>query len=177
MNEIKISVIIPVYNTGKFLTKCLESIMNQNFKDIEILVVNDGSTDNSLEILKRFSRQDKRIVIINKENGGSSSARNTALKIAKGKYCLNIDSDDWIEQGYFKALYERAEKDDLDITISNVKMNFTLEGKIKNRVDLDISEKIIINNKEYLKKLYTSNFLGYTVNKLIKKELYIKKAE
>lgn len=170
----KISIIVPVYNREKYLEKCINSIIEQDFKDIEIICVNDGSTDNSLEILKKLSEQDKRIIIINKKNGGSSSARNAALKIARGKYCLNIDSDDWIEQGYFTALYERAEKDDLDITISNVIVDFILEGNIENRVDLDINKEIIINNKEYLKKFYTSNFIGYTVNKLIKRELYIK---
>ena len=172
--NLKISIIIPVYNREKYLEKCINSITEQDFKDIEIICVNDGSTDNSLKILKRLSERDERIIIIDKKNGGSSSARNAALKIARGKYCLNIDSDDWIEQGYFKALYERAEKDELDITISNIVVNFTLEEKLENRMDLDISEEIIITSKEYLEKFYTSNFIGYTVNKLIKRELYIK---
>ena len=104
----KISIIVPVYNREKYLEKCIKSITNQDFKDIEVICVNDGSTDNSFEVLKKLSEQDERIIIIDKENGGSSSARNVALKIARGKYCLNIDSDDWIEQGYFKALYERG---------------------------------------------------------------------
>ena len=101
-NKIKISVMVPIYNTSQYLEKCLKSIISQSLKEIEIICVNDGSTDNSLEILEEFAKEDKRIIIVNKKNGGLTSARNAALKIARGKYCLNIDSDDWIEQEYFK---------------------------------------------------------------------------
>lgn len=175
MNNIKISIIIPIYNTGKYLEKCIKSVTEQSLKEIEIICINDGSTDNSLEILKKFQKEDNRIIIINKENGGSSSARNTALKIARGKYCLNIDSDDWIEQGYFKDLYERAEKDNLDITLSNIIFDFGENSK-KNYIlnDLDISNEKIITGKEYIKIFLKENFHGYTWNKLIKTELYNK---
>lgn len=174
MEKIKISILIPVYNTGKFLEKCLESVVNQNLKEIEIICVNDGSIDNSLEILQNFAQKDKRIIIIDKENGGLTTARNAALKIAKGKYCLNIDSDDWIEQGYFEAMYERAEKDNLDIVISDIKKWDEKKDEIEEIKDLDIGNNDIIDNYTYLKELYTTNFLNYTWNKLIKRELYIK---
>lgn len=175
MNEIKISVIVPVYNTSKFLEKCLRSIMEQNFKEIEIICVNDGSTDNSLEILKKLQKEDNRIIIIDKKNEGVSKARNTALKIAKGKYCLNIDSDDYIKQGYFKALYERAEKDNLDITLSNIIFDY-LEKPQKNYIlnDLKISDTKVITGNEYINIFLKENFNGYTWNKLIKIELYKK---
>ena len=169
----KISIIVPVYNREKYLKKCINSITEQDFKDIEIICVNDGSTDNSLEILKKLSEQDERIIIIDKENGGSSSARNAALKIARGKYCLNIDSDDWIEQGYFKALYERAEQDDLDITISDIIFDFEEKNEIKIIKDMDILGNTILSREEYLKHIFTDNFLCYLVNKLIKRELYL----
>lgn len=169
----KISIIVPVYNREEYLEKCIKSIIEQDFKSIEIICVNDGSTDNSLKILKRLSKQDERIIIIDKENGGSSSARNAALKIAKGKYCLNIDSDDWIEQGYFKALYERAEKDDLDITISDIKKQDEKTDLVEIIKDLNIGSDNIYYI-DYLKSFYTGNFLGYTWNKLIKRELYTK---
>lgn len=175
MDEIKISIIVPVYNTSKFLEKCMRSITEQNFKDIEIICVNDGSKDNSLEILEKLQKEDNRIIIVNKENSGSSSARNTALKIAKGKYCLNIDSDDWIEQGYFKALYERAEKDNLDITLSNIIFDH-LDKPQKNYIlnDLKISDIKVITGNEYINIFLTENFNGFTWNKLIKTELYKK---
>ena len=174
MEEIKISILIPVYNTEKFLEKCLKSVVNQSLKEIEIIVVNDGSKDNSLEILQNFAQKDKRIIIIDKENGGLTTARNAALKIAKGKYCLNIDSDDWIEQGYFEEMYERAEKDNLDIVISDIKKWDEKRDEIEEIKDLDIGNNDIIDNYTYLKELYTRNFFNYTCNKMIKRELYIK---
>ena len=170
----EISIIIPIYNREKHLEKCIRSVIEQDFENIEIICVNDGSEDKSLEILESLQKEDERIVIVNKKNGGSSSARNAALKIARGKYCLNIDSDDWIEQGYFKAIYERAEKDNLDITISDIKIDYLNKNKTEYRKDLNINENDVISNITYLKKFYTQNFLGYTVNKLIKRELYFK---
>ena len=94
----KISVIIPVYNVSEFIPKCLVSILNQNFDDIEIICVNDGSSDNSLTILKDFENKDKRIIVIDKENEGSGVARNAGLAIAKGKYVYFVDGDDWLEE-------------------------------------------------------------------------------
>lgn len=173
--KIKISIIVPVYNTSKFLEKCIRSIMEQSLKDIEIICINDGSKDNSLEILKKLKTEDNRIILINKKNEGVSKARNIAINIAKGKYCLNIDSDDWIEQGYFESLYNRAEKDDLDITLSNIIFDFK-NSKEKNYIlnDLNISEKEVIKGKEYIDIFLKNNFHGYTCNKLIKTELYKK---
>lgn len=171
----KISIIIPIYNVEKYLKRCLESVINQSLKEIEIICVNDGSTDNSLEILKIFQKKDKRIIIINKENGGASSARNTALKTAQGEYCLNIDSDDWIEQGCLENLYNRAKKDNLDIVISNIIFDFK-DNSEKNYIvnDLNIDEDEIITGKEYINIFFNGNGNGYTWNKLIKRELYIK---
>ena len=173
--NIKISVIVPVYNTSLYLKKCLRSIIEQSLDEIEIICVNDGSTDNSLEILKKLQLEEERIIVIDQKNSGSSSARNAALKIAKGEYCLNIDSDDWIEQGYLEALYNRAKKDDLDIVISNIIFDFqsnTRKNYIAN--DLDIANDKIITGKEYINIFFNKNGYGYTCNKLIKRELYIK---
>ena len=91
----KLSIIIPVYNVEKYLPKCLDSILNQSFKDFEIICINDGSSDNSLKILEEY--KDKRIIIINKENAGSGVARNAGLEIAKGEYIFFVDGDDWLE--------------------------------------------------------------------------------
>lgn len=174
-NNIKISIMIPVYNTSKFLEKCLRSIMVQSLKEIEIICVNDGSTDSSLKILEKLAKEDKRILIITKENGGLTTARNTALKKSQGKYCLNIDSDDWIGQGYLEDIYKRAEKDDLDITISNIIFDFINKPE-KNYIvnDLDINDEKIITGKDYIEIFFNGNGRGYTCNKLIKRELYIK---
>ena len=171
-NKIKISVMVPIYNTSQYLEKCLKSIVLQSLKEIEIICVNDGSTDNSLEILERFAKEDKRIIIVNKKNGGLTSARNAALKIARGKYCLNIDSDDWIEQEYFKDMYEKAEQDNLDILITNIIFDYQNRKVILN--DLELDEDTAIFGKEYMKIFCSNNKNGFTWNKLIKKELYFK---
>lgn len=92
-----VSVIVPVYNTGMFLTECLESIINQTVKNIEIICIDDGSTDNSYHILEEFSRKDKRIKVVHKQNGGVLSARNAGLEMADGEYICFVDSDDWLE--------------------------------------------------------------------------------
>ena len=98
MKKIQISVIIPVYNTEKYLERCINSVVSQNFRDIEIIIINDYSEDDSLKIIDKYKNKDKRIKIINKiKNEGLSAARNSGIEIATGEYILHIDSDDWIE--------------------------------------------------------------------------------
>ena len=97
LNKPTVSVIIPVYNVEQYLSKCLDSVINQTFKNIEIICINDGSTDNSLKILNEYAMADKRIIVINQENSGVYAARNKGLQIANGKYISFVDSDDWIE--------------------------------------------------------------------------------
>ena len=96
-DEDLISIIVPVYNVEKYLEQCLESLLNQTYKNIEIIVVNDGSTDQSLDILKKYSFKDNRIKLYSQKNQGISAARNTALEHINGKYVMFVDSDDWIE--------------------------------------------------------------------------------
>lgn len=113
----KISIIIPVYNVEKYLPMCLDSVCYQSFKDIEIICVNDGSSDNSLAVLHAYKRRDKRIIIIDKENEGSGVARNTGLKIARGEYVYFVDSDDWLEQDVLLKAYKKAHDENADIVI------------------------------------------------------------
>ena len=113
--SIKISTIIPIFNAEKYLDKCLTSIINQTLKDIEIICVNDGSTDNSLKILKYYSNLDDRIKIINTDNHGQGSARNRALKEAEGEFISFVDADDWIELNSYEILYNMAKKNNLDM--------------------------------------------------------------
>ena len=112
--DTKISIIIPVYNVEKFLSECLDSILYQTFQNFEIICVDDGSTDGSLQILKKLAKKDNRIKIISKENGGLSSARNAGLKAAAGEYVLFLDSDDYIEPRALEYLYSEAKAADLD---------------------------------------------------------------
>ena len=118
----KISVIIPVYNTEKYLSRCLDSVVNQTFKDLEIICVNDGSTDNSNEILDRYASKDNRITVINQKNGGLSAARNTGLRHASGQYIGFVDSDDWIDIDYYECLIGLAEKNNADIVMAGMRV-------------------------------------------------------
>lgn len=118
---VKISVIVPVYNNDKYLRKCLQSIVSQTFTDIEIICINDGSTDNSLEILKDFARLDNRIIIIDGENKGVSCARNAGLAVANGEYAGFVDSDDWIDADFYEKLYTAAKKHNADIAVCGIK--------------------------------------------------------
>ena len=115
-NIINVSVIIPIYNTEQYLKQCLDSIINQTFKDIEIICINDCSTDNSLQIIKEYQLKDERFVLIDlKQNNGQGYARNEGLKIAKGKYIVFVDSDDWVSNNYIEFLYTQIEKYNLDM--------------------------------------------------------------
>ena len=119
--NIKVSVIIPVYNAEKYLNKCIDSIINQTLKEIEIICVNDGSIDSSLNILENYKNKDNRIIIINQKNLRQAAARNNGMKIAKGEYISFIDSDDFVENNFLENMYNEAKNNDSDIAVSNVK--------------------------------------------------------
>ena len=110
-----VSVIIPVYNVEKYLEEALESVINQSLKDIEIIVINDGSTDRSLRIIKEYANKDKRIKIINQKNQGLSIARNMGIEKAKGKYICFMDSDDYIDLKTLEICYKKCEKYKLEM--------------------------------------------------------------
>ena len=111
----KITVIIPVYNVENYLERCLKSILYNTYTNLEIICVNDGSTDNSKKILEDYSQRDKRVIVINKKNNGISSARNAGIKIATGEYIAFVDSDDWIQEKYFEYLIRGIDTADLVI--------------------------------------------------------------
>ncbi|MDP3437353.1 MAG: glycosyltransferase [Bacteroidales bacterium] len=115
MNNPAISVIIPVYNTDIYLNDAVGSILNQTFRDIELIIVNDGSTDNSLNVLKEFENSDSRVILIDQPNSGSSIARELALGVSKGEYLFFMDSDDILDLNALECCYNRAVKDSLDM--------------------------------------------------------------
>ena len=115
----KITVIVPVYNVEHYLEKCLDSLINQTYKNLEIIVINDGSTDNSGEICQEYAQKDNRIVYIEKENGGLSDARNVGLDKMTGSYVTFIDSDDWVELDYVEILYKKIIEYQADIAVGN----------------------------------------------------------
>ena len=118
----KVSVIVPVYNVEKFLPRCLDSIVNQTLKDIEIICINDGSPDNCLSILEDYAQKDSRIRIINQENSGPSVSRNKGILMAQGEYIGFVDSDDWLDVDFYEKLYAAAQKYDADIAACGIKV-------------------------------------------------------
>lgn len=118
MEQIKVSIIVPIYNVEKYLDHCLNTLVNQTLKEIELILVNDGTKDNSMEIVKRYEKEYDNIVVINKENGGLSSARNAGLEVARGEYVSFIDSDDFVKTTMMDRLYKKAKETDSDMVIS-----------------------------------------------------------
>lgn len=114
-SDIKVSIIIPVYNVEEYLSECLDSVLNQSLKEIEVICVDDGSTDNSPYILKEYAGKDQRIQVITQENSGSGVARNKAIEYVQGEYIGFIDSDDWVDHSMFEKLYENAKLKNSDM--------------------------------------------------------------
>ena len=171
MGNILISVIIPVYNTENFLDRCLKSIVSQNLKEIEIIIVNDNSPDNSKVIIEKYASEDRRVVVINKkENKGLSAARKSGLEIAKGEYILHIDSDDWIEPNYFYDMYNLAKKENADIVISDYYKDYD-NGEIL--YEIDQKKDFLLEKKEVINNIFSMKSAPAVWNKLIKRSLYI----
>ncbi|MDR0555809.1 MAG: glycosyltransferase [Holosporaceae bacterium] len=145
-----VSIIVPVYNTEKWLARCLGSLLNQTLKDIEIICVNDGSLDGSFEILEQFSRQDQRVIVINQDNRGPGFSRNAALEVACGEYVGFVDSDDWVESNYFEQLHGAAAKYDASMACCSIIRAYP-SGKMR--------EKLIIKEE----RLYCSTIDKYRI--------------
>jgi glycosyltransferase involved in cell wall biosynthesis len=124
MNRPKVSVSVPVYNAEKYLHQCLDSLINQTLQDIEIVIVNDGSTDGSEAICREYANKDSRIKLISKANGGSASARQAALEASTGQFFCACDADDWVEPTMYEKLYNRAQEVGADIVFGDYWMEY-----------------------------------------------------
>lgn len=164
----EISIIVPVYNVEKYLNKCVDSILNQTFKEFELILVDDGSPDNSGAICDQYAKKDSRVKVIHKENGGLSSARNAGIEVAQGKYLGFIDSDDYIAEDMYELLYNNIIKEDADLSICGI---------------YDVYEEKEVVEKERIKKTVSAleamilifegnNISVHAVNKLYKRELF-----
>ena len=163
-----ISIIVPIYNVEKYLKKCLDSIINQTYKNLEIILVDDGSTDCSGKIADEYGKKDKRIKVIHKKNGGVSSARNVGIDNASGKYIAFVDSDDWIDLRMYEILHNIIKKDNYNIAICNIAIE-NEEGKEINKFN---SSKTVLDNKTFLKSIYYDRSIqGYSCNKLYERKL------
>lgn len=156
----KVSVIVPFYNVEGYIEKCLETLVNQTLQDIEIILVNDGTKDRSVNIVKKFQRNyPEKIVYLEKENGGLSDARNYAIPYAKGEYIAFLDSDDYVEKDMYQKMYNLAVKEESDM----VECDFCWEYPDKTRKDVG---EIYHGTKEMIEKIRVVAW-----NKLIKKEI------
>lgn len=166
----KISIIIPVYNVEKYLRRCIDSIVNQTYRNIEIILVNDESPDKCGEICDGYAKIDSRIKVIHKENGGLSSARNAALDIISGEYIMFVDSDDWIKEDSLEQLKKYI---DADYDIINFKFSFVKEN-LKDIIEThsDIKDSYECELITYIEKLFLGELNFFICNKLYKKNLF-----
>lgn len=160
----KISILVPIYNSEKYLKKCLDSILNQTFVDFEVILVDDGSTDSSGDICDKYAKKDSRFKVFHKKNEGISATREFAIQHAKGKYIQFVDSDDWIEQDMLEKMYKEARKENLDI----VGCNFIEEYK-----DHQAGNRVYYTKKDDFIKDIISNKWGVLWKLLIKKSIII----
>lgn len=167
MNKPTLSIITPVYNSAKYLKECIESILSQSFKDIELILIDDGSTDNSLEICRRYVLSDNRVRVKSVVNGGPASARNHGLDMAKGEYVMFVDSDDWIDVGSLEMLMSEMRSDLLYFGMKTV----AEDGKVKLSYPVTTTSRYIDNDTDIdstITALLNPNcdVAGYVGNKL-----------
>lgn len=164
----KISVIVPVYNMEKKLRRCLDSLINQTLREIEIIVINDGSKDGSLNIIKSYAQNNSNIVIIDRENRGISASRNEGIEHANGKYIGFVDSDDYVELNMFEQLYNVIENNSADIVVCNYKIFNENNSSV---IYEEVTSKTDINT--FKKNPRMVNDIHYMPwNKLYKRELF-----
>lgn len=171
-NNVIISVIVPVYNCEKYIEECINSVINQSFKDFELILINDGSTDSSLEICKKYSRLDNRIILINQKNIGVSKTRKKGITIAKGKYIFFIDSDDYINKNCLEILLHNIKESNADIVCCN-SVNFGADVKeaINIKIDEIITDKERIYGDYFSRYRYTCTLWGKLFNKNVLKKI------
>ncbi|MBQ6143013.1 MAG: glycosyltransferase [Clostridia bacterium] len=169
-----ISVIVPVYNCEKYIKKCAESIINQTFKDLEIIFVDDGSKDESGKICDSLKQQDERIKVIHQENKGVSSARNEGLKIASGDYISFVDGDDYLSRDMYEFLYENLEKNKADVSVCGIVNCFLkADGSEKRVRQSSFNGSGLLSGKEAMSEALKSRIFSVNpVNKLFSAKLF-----
>ena len=160
-----VSIIVPVYNVEKYIRQCIKTIIEQTYSDLEIILIDDGSTDNSGVYCDEAAKKDSRIHVIHKENGGLSDARNRGLEYAKGELIYYLDSDDYIEPNTIQVLLEQQKKENADIVISNFYYTYSEHEDIANSF---YKKKIIFNNYDAMKALINGKLETFAWGKLIR---------
>lgn len=176
MNNETVSVIIPVYNVEKYIRKCIESVCGQTYRNLEIILIDDGSPDKSGEICDEYAAADSRIKVIHLENGGVSRARNIGLDMATGKYIGFVDSDDYIRPGMYETLVDNMEKENVDTVICGF-ISVTEEGDVlpDKQIPIPVND-MVMTGEEAVKQLAGSGYLCFIMimNRLYRKELFQK---
>jgi glycosyltransferase involved in cell wall biosynthesis len=158
----KVSIVIPVYNVEKYLRECLDSILNQSLRDIEVICVDDGSKDNSLKILEEYSQKDSRLSVIIQKNQGAGAARNIGLERATGEYVLFFDSDDYILEGALEKLYNHAQSKNADITICRSFKCFEQEKDLQ-EISYSVKTKLLDGKTDFSPKDIADNIYQFCV--------------
>lgn len=172
-----VSVIVPVYNVEKYLDRCVKSILGQTYKNIEIILIDDGSTDMSGELCEKYASEDKRIKVIHKENKGLVSARKTGVNAATGTYVAYVDSDDWIDKTMYEELVKEIVQHNADIVTSGLYREYHESTVVEfDHLPEGIYERELIENKIFPELIFTGNFFEsginiHLYNKLYKREL------
>lgn len=157
MNRTLISIIVPVYNVESYLKFCIDSLISQTYKNIEIILVNDGSTDRSKKICEDYANQDNRIILINQKNKGLSGARNTGVKNCNGEYLTFVDSDDYIDKDYIECLYNMI---DSNIKISMCQLDVATNYNTKNNICDNYDKAVISKRNFFLNSLSDNRYLS-----------------
>ncbi len=152
-NRPKISIIVPIYNVEKYLVKCLDSLVNQTLKEIEIILVDDGSPDNCPKICDEYANKDNRIKVIHKQNAGVSAARNTGIEIATAEWLAFVDADDWVEEDMFEEAYKRTVNCDVDMVLFNFYSNYEKKEVVNKKIP---QEDFITDNQDIIQQLKLS---------------------
>jgi glycosyltransferase involved in cell wall biosynthesis len=171
VNNPIISIVVPVYNVEQFLERCIKSLLNQTIVNKEIIFINDGSTDSSYSILEKYKMKYPEIVIINKKNGGLSSARNAGIEIARGDFIGFVDSDDYIEETMYEKMINCATNKKVDIVICKNKLVYE-NGNIKNSKGF-LEEKVLDGYNGFKALLNKKDFANHACDKIYKRELFI----
>jgi glycosyltransferase involved in cell wall biosynthesis len=170
--EIKVSVIVPVFNAEKYIRECIQSLLNQKITECEFIFIDDGSKDNSLEIIKSFQKKDNRIILASQTNQGVSVARNKGMNLASGEYIGFVDADDYIKDDMFELLYKAAKEEDFDVIICNFKSE--MNGNIyETTYPFPLNQKLNINfiENELLPYFIKADNLNSVVNKIYKNKI------
>ena len=174
--NIKVSVVIPIYNAAEYLRAALDSVISQTLGDIEIICVDDGSTDRSLELIKNYQKSDDRIRIITENNAGPSIARNKGLSRARGEYVVFLDADDFYEPTLLEKTYSRAKEDELDIVITKFDIYNERSAKFEGNISSDHSE-LFDKNRTLSASTFPDHIFqctsGYVWNKLYRRAFIV----